>query len=190
MSNQRGLTVGNQTEKILKVSKILNILLMIGGIVLILAMVLQIVLVIIAPSLDIEADANIIDVWGANMIMDGSLDNFRALMIVTMLSAGIMAAILFVASFVFKDIRREGTPFAKKNSNKIKVLSLLILAKAIIIPPLQCLAVIILTSMDDASTLFDFNLDLGYLVVAAVFFCLALIFEYGAELQRQADETL
>jgi len=174
-------------EKILRVSKILNAVLKIGGIVLIMGMVLQIVFMIIAPSLDLES-GELIDVWGVNMPFDGSVDSFRAAMIFTMLSSGIMAAILIVASFIFKDISREGTPFTKKNSNKIKVISLLIIAQCIVIPLLQLLAVMIFTSASNAFA--SFNLNLWFIIVAVIFFCLALIFQYGEELQRQADETL
>ena len=175
-----------QKGRILKTSRILGALLKIGGIVLILAIVLLIVSMVIAPSFNFESDGEVINVRDVSMPMDGSADNFRALMMVILLGSGIMAAIMFVASFIFKDISREGEPFTPKNSNKIKIISLLIIAQCIVIPPLQLLAVMIFSPATDASA----PLNLGSVFVAAVFFCLALVFEYGAELQRQADETL
>ena len=182
--------MNNQNGKMLKMSKILNTILKIGGIMLIMGMMLQIVFVIIAPSLDIKSGGPIIDVWGSYMTLDGSVGNFRALMFVTMLGSGIMAAILLVASFIFKDISREGTPFTKKNSNKIRGISILLIAQCIVIPPLQLLAVKIFTSTTNASDAYNINLNLGFIIVPVIFFCLAQIFEYGAELQRQSDETL
>ena len=175
-----------QKGKIQKTSKILGALFKIGGIVLIMAMVLLVVLMVIAPSLNFESDGEVINVWDVSIPMDGSVGNFRALMMVTLLGSGIMAAILFVASFIFNDISREGAPFTKKNSNKIRIISLLLITQCIVIPPLQLLIVMIFSPATEVSA----PINLGFIIVAAIFFCLALIFEYGADLQRQSDETL
>jgi hypothetical protein len=175
-----------QKGKILKTSKILGVLLKIGGVVLAMTMVLLIVFAIIAPSLDLESANEVIDVWDVSVPLDGSVDNFRALMMVTLLGSGIMVAILFVASSIFKDIGREGAPFTKENSNKIRVISLLLIAQYIVIPPLQFLAVMIFSPTTSPSV----SLNLGAIIIVGIFYCLALIFEYGVELQRQSDETL
>ena len=172
--------------KIVKTSKLLDAILKIGGIVLIMAMVLIIVVMVITPSLNIESAGEVTNVWDVSMPLDGSVGSFRALMIVTFLGLAIMAAILFIESFIFKDISREGIPFTKKNSTKIRMISLLLVIQCIVIPPLQLLAVRIFSPATNASI----SINLGSIIVAAVFFCLAMIFEYGAELQRQADETL
>jgi len=178
--------VDTQKVKLLKVSKILGIILAIGGILLIAAIVLLLVLTVIAPSLDLGPGGVVIYVWGASMTLDGSVDSFRALTMVTILSSVFMAAILLVASLVCKDISREETPFTKRISNKIKVISLLLFAQCIVVPLLQIVAATLFSQTTDTLASFD----LGSIVIAAVFFCLALVFEYGAELQRQADETL
>lgn len=178
--------MNTQKEKILKMSKILNTFLKIGGIVFIMALLMQIVLIAIAPSLDLESGGAVIDVFGLNMPIDDDVAQFRALMIITMLSTGIMTAILFVTSFIFKDISHEGTPFTKKNSNKIRTISLLLIANEIIMPPLRLLVLMIFVPAVEATS----SINLGNIVAAAVFFCLALIFEYGRLLQQESDETL
>jgi len=178
--------MNNQKGKILRTSKILGALLKTGGVVLALVMVLLIVLTIIAPSLNLEPVEEVINVWDVSMPLDGSVGNFRALMMVTLIGSGIMAAILFVMSFIFKDISREGAPFTKKNSNRIRMISILLITQTLVIPPLQFLAAKLLSPVTNVLV----SINLGSILVAATFFCLALIFEYGAELQRQSDETL
>ena len=172
--------------RILKMSKVLNTLLIIGGIVLILVMVSLMVLAITVPSVD-QSEGVVISVWGTSITLDGSVGTFRASMIITMLSIGVMAAILLVASLIFKDMSREGMPFTEKNSNRIRVISLLLIAQGLVVPPLQLLIAMVFSAADASDYI---GLDLSLIVIAIIFFCLALIFEYGAELQRQSDETL
>lgn len=175
-----------QKGKIIKMSNILSTFLKIGGIVLIMAILTQVVLIAIAPLLDLKSGGAVIDVFGLNIPIDGDVAQFRALMIFTMLSGGIMTVILFVTSSIFKDISREGTPFTKKNSNKIRTISLLLIANEIIIPPLRLLVLMIFVPAVEATS----SINLGIIVATAVFFCLALIFEYGCLLQQESDETL
>jgi len=175
-----------QKGKILKTSKILGVILKTGGIALVMAMVILIVIMIIAPSLNLESVEEVINVWDVSMPLDGSVGNFRALMMVTLIGSGIMVAILFVASSIFKNIGREGAPFTKENSNKIRLISILLVTQTLVIPLLQLLTVMILSPATNASA----PINLGTIFFAGMFFCLALVFEYGAELQRQSDETL
>ncbi|MCL1823496.1 MAG: DUF2975 domain-containing protein [Oscillospiraceae bacterium] len=178
-------TLNTKIVKIKKMSKVLNAFLKIGAIVLIMVIILQIVLIAISSSLDLSSNA-IIDVFGINIPLNGNINNFRAIMLFTMSSAAVMAAVLFVASFIFKNISRDGLPFTKRNSNKIKIISLLLIAHEVLLPPLRLLILMVLIPEAEAAV----SMNLGIIVAAAVFFCIALIFEYGAELQQQSDETL
>ena len=118
---------------------------------------------------------------------DGNVDEIRAILVPEILNGTLMASILFVASSIFKDMSHAHTPFIQKNAIRLKVISLFLIAFGVLIQPLRMLLVLVYVSPQ--SDIF-FSINLGYLVFAAVFFSLALIFEYGAELQRESDETL
>ncbi len=102
------------------------------------------------------------------------------------ISVLVLPAILFMASFIFKDMRCGNSPFTSKNANRLRIIALLLVALGIVIPPLKML----LTMIFIPSVTAYFSIHFAEVVFAAVFLCLALIFEYGAELQRESDETL
>ena len=171
-------------EKILKMSKVLDTLTKIGAIVSIISILFSLVVAIIAPSLDLTR-FTVQEALG-NSRFDESVEEFRTIMLTGILSAAVISAIFFVTSFIFKDMSQGTTPFTTKNANRLRVISLLIIALSVVIPPLQML----LTMIFLPSVRVYFPIELGPVVFAVMFFCLAHIFEYGAELQRESDETL
>ena len=176
--------MNTKQEKILKMSKFLDALMKIGAILFIMTIAANSAAIIMAPSLDLTR-FTIGETLG-NARFEGGVDEFRTIMLIGILSAGVMSAILFVASFIFKDMSRGATPFTTKNANRLRVISLLLIALSIVIPPLKML----LTMIFFTSVKAYFSINAGQIVFAIMFFCLALIFEYGAELQRESDETL
>ena len=177
--------MNTKKEKIIKMSKVLNVFLKIGAIISVMAAVAAMVIAIIAPSLDLTS-FSYGGIW-LNTQFNGGVNEFRAILIPEIINGLFMASILFVASSIFKDMSRENTPFTQKNANRLKLISSFLVALGILIQPLRALLTIVFVSPH--SDIF-FSVNLGYLVFAAMFFCLALIFEYGAELQRESDETL
>ena len=182
--------MNTKIEKIVRMSKVLNVFLKIGVVLLIVFIVVAMVMVLTVPSHDAaEFDAGFFSftgIWGDSPFV-GSTDEFRATMIFEMINSAVVAAILFMASFIFKGISHEKTPFTQKNSNRLKVISLLLVALGALVPPLQMLLLLV---FENHTADIYFSINIGYFVFAAMFYCLALIFEYGAELQREADETL
>lgn len=98
----------------------------------------------------------------------------------------IIAGMLFLAVMMFRNIWRDYTPFSPKHTLYLKFISLLMLAFTIIVPPVELLLLEILAPQSDASVSFE----LSGIVFAVIFYCLALIFEYGRLLQKQSDETM
>lgn len=98
----------------------------------------------------------------------------------------VIAGMLFLAWLVFRNISRDYTPFTPKHTLYLKFISLLMLTYTIIVPPVEMLLTEILAPDVAAS----FSLELSGIVFAFMFYCLALIFEYGRLLQKQADETM
>ncbi|MCL2083839.1 MAG: DUF2975 domain-containing protein [Oscillospiraceae bacterium] len=176
--------MNTKREKILKMSKILDAIMKIGAIFFIMTIAAHSAGIIMAPSLDLTR-FTVGEILGSAQF-EGGVDEFRAIMLTGILSAAVMPAILFVASFIFKDISRGTTPFTTINANRLRVISLLLLALSIVIPPLKML----LTMIFFTSVRAFFSISIGQIVCAVMFVCLALIFEYGAELQRESDETL
>lgn len=115
-----------------------------------------------------------------------SISAVIAELITELMSNVIMAAILLIAITIFRDISKNYTPFLTKHVNRLKVISLLILADAILIPPLGMLLTMILAPKVDASM----EIAPFQIILAVIFYCLSLIFEYGGMLQQQSDETL
>ncbi len=98
----------------------------------------------------------------------------------------VIAGMLFLAWMVFRNISRDYTPFSPKHTVYLMVISLLMLNYTIIVPPVEMLLTEILAPDVTAS----FSLELSGIIFAFIFYCLALIFEYGRLLQKQSDETM
>jgi len=98
----------------------------------------------------------------------------------------VIAGMLFLAWLVFRNISRDYTPFSPKHTVYLMIISLLMLTYTIIVPPVEMLLTEILAPEVAAS----FSLELSGIIFAFIFYCLALIFEYGRLLQKQADETM
>ncbi|MCL2634252.1 MAG: DUF2975 domain-containing protein [Oscillospiraceae bacterium] len=176
--------MNTKINSIKKLSKILHLVLLITAIMFVMAIVAQIVLMVLAPSLDLS-NISYIGVFG-NIPFDGGIHELRAALLSEIMSAGVVTAILYIASYLFRDISREDSPFTKKNVKKLKIISVLMLALSVVVQPLSALINLII--LPDVNI--HIFLRLEQLIFSAVFICLALIFEYGAELQQQSDETL
>lgn len=100
----------------------------------------------------------------------------------------VLLSMIFLMLFsfykMFKDISKSYTPFEEKQVKRIKRIALLTLIICI------------------ASNVFDFigeklvfgnanlGLDLFWIVIAIIIYCIAYIFDYGCRLQALEDETL
>jgi len=177
--------MNTQKEKMIKMSKTLSVVLKICAIVLVVSLIPIIVFAGFAPTFGFVLNSEQIEFLNANMPFN-NLDGIRAWLIDIALWSVTIVAILFVTGSIFKAISREGTPFTKKNANKIRVIALLLIANVTVIPALQLLLYVILLPESGATVPFAF----GNIVIAAVFFCLALIFDYGSRLQQESDELL
>lgn len=110
----------------------------------------------------------------------------QTLGILTMLTilVGLSAAMTVMLMNIARSISREYSPFTAKNVNRLEVVSLLYLASPVAMAPL----IYYVAGGIDAGTVI--GLTLGSILIAAVFYCIALVFRYGAYLQKESDETL
>ena len=104
-----------------------------------------------------------------------------------MVAEGIVVVfILYYLGAIFKSIRNDNSPFDLFNVNCLKKAAFGIIILTFL-PFLVEAGVMHLLKMTVVSSQI---INLNFLAFAFFFYCLAYVFEYGAELQRQSDETL
>ncbi len=105
--------------------------------------------------------------------------------IVSFVYMGLIMAILIVAGKIFSGIRKTLLPFTEENTNHLKTIAILIAVISVVPALIELIGGAILGFSLD---MFTFSIE--GLVLAFVVYSLAHIFEYGLNLQEQADETL
>ncbi len=106
---------------------------------------------------------------------------------------GIVAsAIPMIFAFVFanrmaKAINKDGEPFTDYSVKSLRNIGISILVYALATPCVRGLAYAIFVSEDFAA---NTGIDMMTILIALIFFFLATIFKYGANLRQLSDETL
>lgn len=97
--------------------------------------------------------------------------------VVAIVALNLLAVLFKNARDIFRDMRRDDSPFEMKQVKRIRKIAVLFF---------------IISMMDFESQGFSMSLTLNLLgiVGALMFWCISLVFEYGCELQLQSDETL
>lgn len=93
------------------------------------------------------------------------------------IALGLMANLFRQAGNIFKDISQDSTPFEMKHVKRIKRIAVIYL-------------IISLFDFEKSGASTSITLNIVGIVGALMFWCIALIFEYGCELQKESDETL
>ena len=139
-------------------------------------------------------------------IADSYVPEFRSMLLQNVLMCVLAAVICFVAIFGVKTIRailapmKEARPFhseISKNLHKLGWQSLIISLMGQVLEAVSLLTVAATMKLEnllvsDNITHVDINVgfDLGVLIIPAVLFLLAYVFQYGEQLQTLSDETL
>lgn len=97
----------------------------------------------------------------------------------------LLVVFLWFLRRVFRSTARDGHPFTEGNAADLRRGALVALVAAIATPVIGYTAGIL-----TAGTAVDGSLNLSPIVGAFVFYLLSLMFDYGAALQRESDETL
>lgn len=107
-------------------------------------------------------------------------------MFTIIVSAIFILYILVIAYYIFKAISQYIMPFSQDNAKKLKKIAVILLIYSIVEPVAKAgfygtfaSEVQIQTSVNSLSV-----------ILALIFFFISVLFSYGAELQRQFDETL
>lgn len=130
----------------------------------------------------------------------GSIDWQRVVRIaatfvlLSLLIAGVLYAILLFAGKVFHAMRTQDSPFTRGNVKNLKVVGFLMIgyigAKCLVSTIISAILLSALQSVSNVNVNFGLNISFADVVFTLVFFCLALVFDYGCTLQEQADTTL
>ena len=96
----------------------------------------------------------------------------------------LLFSVLFVLRRIFTDIIRSYTPFEKKHAVSMKQVAVLILAWGVIGN--------VFDGVGQATVYETLMIDVNvtWLVLSIVIYCMAHIFDYGCQLQTLSDETL
>ncbi len=131
-------------------------------------------------------NATVLAADGETILTVGMIPGLIALFsIVSFVYMGLFMAILIFAGKIFSGIRKTLLPFTEENAKHLKTIAILIAVISVVPAFIEAIGeAIIGFSMD----MFYFSIE--GLVLAFVVYSLAHIFEYGLNLQEQADETL
>ncbi|MDO9522723.1 MAG: DUF2975 domain-containing protein [Methanocorpusculum sp.] len=131
-------------------------------------------------------DVTVLTAGGETGLTVGMIPGIIALFsIVSFAYMGLIMAILIVAGKIFSGIRKTLLPFTEENTNHLKTIAVLIAVISVVPALIELIGGAILGFSLD---MFTFSIE--GLVLAFVVYSLAHIFEYGLNLQEQADETL
>ncbi len=157
----------------------------------------------------IIADASSLELGVVTLKLAGDMSayldetNIKASIVCVLVCLIVVSAATWTCFRVLRQIlvpMKEGRPFAAGISGKIRKLAWTVLVGGGIAELSTVLAEVFetrayhmerLLNMDRvAAVAYSWDLDLWFVIAAIILFFLSLIFRYGEELQREADETL
>ncbi len=180
--------MSNIQERIKHSSRIMAIILKILCVSLVIGMCIPIAILIwiaMNPNKDILTASKMKFVSMQGQLLSSS-SNVIAEM-ATIIVAGIFIfSILFTAYRMFKAISADILPFSMENSARLKKIGISLMVYSFVLP----IARAGFYASFSPNTAVQTTFDIPFIVLALVFIFIARVFDYGAELQRQSDETL
>jgi hypothetical protein len=113
-----------------------------------------------------------------------STQNLVILFLLAVIQLIILLGALSILYRIFSDISHNYTPFEKKQVTRMKQVAILTFVLCISSNIFTWIASVLLRETTILS------LDVMWLGIAVVIYCIAHIFDYGYQLQTQSDETL
>jgi len=167
------------TYRIKSMSKVLSIILKISRITCYIGIGISVVAIIFGNTELLVLNGNVIL---HNPFTSSNISNIDKKQLITIVISGIITLALVAKLFrqaenIFKDIDVDSSPFEMKQVKRIKRVAILYL-------------IISLINLQISATSIVISLNLVGIVGALMFWCIALIFEYGCALQKESDETL
>jgi undecaprenyl pyrophosphate phosphatase UppP len=121
-----------------------------------------------------------------DVVMDELTERQAQAVAFSALSASIVAlVIMFFVQRLFTNIHASDAVFTDGNAKDLRSLAIMIVVAAVVM-----MIVTGITYLIDPSPIINGSSTLMFLLLAFIVYILSLIFQHGAELQRQSDETL
>lgn len=175
-------------EKIKRSSRIMAIIVKVLYISLIIGMCVPIAIVIWVasnPGMDTLSVGKIKVLSMQGQLLSSASDVMAEMC--TIIVAGIfLFFILLTAYRIFRSIAETVLPFSIENSARLKKIGINLMVYSFVLPIARAGFYASFSSNKAIQTTFD----IPFIALALVFIFIALVFDYGAELQRQSDETL
>lgn len=174
-------------NKICKSSKIIATIFKIMLIALSIAIIIPIITLIwISINPNVEVVSSSLKFYSGMGISLTTRGEVIAEMSAVIVSSVLMLRLFFIAYRVFSKISKDSTPFSQFSVFSLKKIGKLMILYSFLVPLLRF---IFYSAFSPATDNMSF-LNVEYAMLALIFFFLTIIFQYGAELQRQSDETL
>ncbi|AIZ56689.1 hypothetical protein Mpt1_c08100 [Candidatus Methanoplasma termitum] len=157
------------------------------GIVVKILMALIVCAIVVVIALAIVAAVNIDFVLdNVSGLTSGSQVAILAVCVIVILI--LMFVILYYIDHFFMNIRKNNTPFNEASVKDLKILAILTLKLTIAQAVIGAVLAGTIFASQDLPSVIGFN-PLS-LFIAGVIYVLYLVFKYGVDLQKEADETL
>ncbi|MCC8195480.1 MAG: DUF2975 domain-containing protein [Ruminococcus sp.] len=166
------------------------------------AVVLTVELVSHSLSTSISIDLGYVTLDVADEIVPTMLNSQMFLIFVLIVSIVVLGVVFMILQLLCKifDPMRKGRPFEKSVSSNLKKIALLVLCGGTVCEILKNILITYLTESLNITEILlnqyivgvnvDMNFNAVYIVFAIFLWLIALVFEYGAMLQQESDETL
>ncbi len=109
-----------------------------------------------------------------------------AALVITFLYFGALVVMFHMVKYLMKALKECDTPFTEAVIKNMQRFGWSLIPVII----MSAVAESAWGALTTGGTMINFSLNLGGLLVLAVVFVLTLVFKYGAELQKESDETL
>lgn len=175
-------------EKIQKNSKVMAVVLKILSITLTLGLFIPIAILI---WIAVNSDSNVLITkgWGVYSTTGKALQSIGEVKaeMYTIIASGLLFLAMFLKAYsMFRSINTDLAPFSKSNAVRLKHIGIILMIYAIVIPIIR----LELYRLFAPDINMNSSIDAPYVVLSLLFFFISLLFDYGAELQRESDELL
>lgn len=171
-------------RRIKQISKLIEIILFVMVILFTLTIAILTVLGIMAMTVPDKIDLKILyDIAGRYSY---SIKEYGTLLLMDAVSYIILEIIVILGFMTFKRMSKSNTPFETRNVKMMKI----IVGMLILLAFLPAIVQFILMNIIKSNALYEESFDFTFLWIAIIVYCITLIFEYGCEVQKKADETI
>ncbi len=179
------MSSSNKAQKASKgMAKFLHVLYIIN-IVLMVIIALGFLSIILFGTEFSEGSISITARGGMSFPMDiNNMNNFITTIIISFIGLIAFMIILKYTTSIFEDIGNGETPFTQKQIDRIKRISITLVVMGVI----ENIAVVLWSYTTSWAS--PIQIDFRTFVMAFIVYCIALIFDYGCELQQLSDETI